>query len=1732
MNNNSTGQITKGTATLEFRDATTGELLRTVEKDNTMTMAGDNFLTVQDTSVGNFYTVNGGGSPYNHSQMLLGNTNPGYSTGLRVCTSASRVSPKAYALWTIPSNTIGPNSIESPWTMVAPKTFVIRCRYSQPGTDKTISSIFLSGYDYYTGWTNTYTWIDLVTPCIQHTNEVLDITYRVQMLDQDEAHTPVNSDNMVWVEGYDSSYAASRWLTGTGTASSDISEGYYIDHTRSHWGKMPKKSTRLRNLFQDMNNGVGWSAPYMGGQAGLRTVANQQSRYLMTTLPIGSSALAAGDQVGKLIRVGQVCRNTYDLTWNGKVWGMTPWLPSNYQYQPVQPIHNHNKNAPTPFVDINNLATGAGSLSILPGSWTETNGLLEWWRMDVMNTGQTGTARYALSKNVRVSFAGNDYHSGGVDQDAIPHLNCNEGFLDGLSGSNTNAAGVVTYPGKSSMVTAHYRGNKQNILEWITTKHIISHDDTGVTFIDIVSSDYTNFDALSTPALNLANIRQAVSLSDGTLYVADAVVGLWKIVDPLGTPVVSKIASVLTNMDTNKCYAVFEGYSNSLWAVFEGGLANSTDGGATWLTYTAQNGGWTHSTLPTVSGTETITATTNWSTIKMGRSDIEQSDNRVGLIRSSPSTGSMLTWWKAGFPAVDVNIADNTFSNTWMSTNILSGDTARTNFFKCSRRGGMWILYNVEVFNGSNTPVTSGPCSVNDGVVTVLKHMGSATVNDFRRGYNPYGPVNYSHRYSGAMPLIGVSFLYDNNNKPYYCVTGTTAYLDGYYGTPVDCKLFTDTGEGHGIANRIYGFDNYIANGWGNWLRFFAHPNKNCFSWERARVEQGYRGPSLSMRAHVGSGARLSMIQPNNWYPSWNNPATDTTMPLTDSWTGRHSPIREFNWSEYRWNGSAWADGFHAPLVDSSANTHNGIRAGFEAESHTFRGRSKVDVSSVLSENFTTGMTLVGTFTATAPRYLGLMKQHVLWSTDKFQINRNDSDSTTSPGQIGLKYRYDINFPGATVAVDTATRYVTTVTSTANTSYDFKQDTSNQTNRGNFMRPVDDTFVSRKSVVIAAGSETYRTLYSPVYTPISGGDFAVRFKANIPTVTGPGGGLRIGVRYGALPFTSALDTYFSTTGTVDYRGFRSATAFTVLLAGGTTAPVFVNNLTTLTSTQNNAMTVNDHNLTNKLELRFAISGANLVITLVRIETAGVGSNVTLATCTVTGAGTTYSGKPGIIGITPEFNGATLAAQTNYHKLEAFELYDYVGATAFGKTAYTSTVNVYADGNSTPLLTYAVGTDVPLNTPNELVLGFDTLTKWRGLWGSVANPQVWNVAWNSGDLTADFSALTASSSIDTTNAPTAALKVKYLMTQSIVEGKPTHTAAQNSTNAGGMSLQFGNAASNGSSTFAFVGTDFYSWGMYTGMLKDNAISASFTNNLIIDAHVIGAYNKLTSPLNLNALATTIANVTTTPVTELAVFGTNTTTYYGPGFTAAGSGYMGGNYTQSIMEQSLPASTDGWIEAGINRLAACFVGLTTQLTGAAYPANSNATTGAFIQLNLDGSYVCKVNNVVLFTSAVGAYTLEDKIKIERVNSATTPEFRFYFKGVQVASTTTGVQTGELAACFVGMAVNPTGFHEIKINYVRDFPCLDIGQYNADPAVASGKYSPRFLKLQESAPMFDLKIDGTPAIILFHATTMSQLPAPASIPSGTVYVIAKHGIIAFSSADIGKAVTLGSAPMLYWK
>jgi len=135
-------------------------------------------------------------------------------------------------------------------------------------------------------------------------------------------------------------------------------------------------------------------------------------------------------------------------------------------------------------------------------------------------------------------------------------------------------------------------------------------------------------------------------------------------------------------------------------------------------------------------------------------------------------------------------------------------------------------------------------------------------------------------------------------------------------------------------------------------------------------------------------------------------------------------------------------------------------------------------------------------------------------------------------------------------------------------------------------------------------------------------------------------------------------------------------------------------------------------------------------------------------------------------------------------------------------------------------------------------------------------QLWNTVWTPADITADNGNPTGV----ITTQPTSNLVARYELTQSLegLETKPTHPTSEPLID--GVIIAF----TNGAGGNAFVATDFHTFGMVDGLLKDNATSFS---------QYTSVYYKPTDfdfQTFLNAAGTNIIDAATRTITEPVKF----------------------------------------------------------------------------------------------------------------------------------------------------------------------------------------------------------------------------------------------------------------------
>lgn len=1666
-------------------------------------------------------------------------------------------------------------------------------------------------------------YVAISTPCIQTTAEVLDVYYRIEM-DLNETAELADGPDFFAPGHYDYAELMHRTycVQGTSPAGTIASSnwgtrfeqfGNWGTETQPWWGPVPSddgsKYTTYPSITSFVRLAEGASrTSAISGTYNVSSNGGSSTGSWMCTIPIVSNAPTDTNMLSYVPKNARpkICWEGYPVTF-GTNWyvGMAirsqiggvltdarraasdvmphrrpstaiggrfifPALPSDFPHKPVQPIHNHSEGAPGPFQDVDTLASGGGKLSVNGDNWTEQTGHVEFNRIDIVAGGQVGTAKYSVKRSLRSGFHNNSYWDD-IGGDIPALINTRDPFT-GLTRTKTIVDGNVYKYELQNLWTAAFRdkvakyshndSRNTNATEWIDAKTIITFDDDGITLFDAIQQTYENFDATSTPALLTTDIVQTAVTADGTIWVADKAEGLFSIADPKGVASITTHDTLDGDLDHSKCYGVCEGYNDSIWAVFEGGIAHTTDAGTTWTVYKNTDNSFTHLSYEPA---EQI-GPGNWDSIRMIKADVSSQDHDIALVRYSPAHPNNTThfpavvvWWKPGQMAFDQ--LNGLKPDQWYCTNMLvsDGGKARVNNLKCSRKGSTWLLTNFlpqSTFDRFLHPKNHRYGKWGDAQFAELSD-GQPQNKSFSGNYSPstYTPydeviantgqnwqitsANVGSVWHANAGLQSTSFVYDGHEIPYVACTMSQPAVDstgsssntaaGAMVDIVDREMFSVT------RNASIDVDQYSQH-------FYNFGVASVdFVFERAHCQDKIKVPHISVSGFspmwrnlypqnqltgrdvdfsVDSYNRNSAGSNRYYTIGSSHPPYDASVvfPGIDSLYGKHTVNQEWQWMDYRWNGSDWVQDYHAPLVDITGNAHNGFRKNFDVESNRFTSRSAIDISAVLSEDFTTGMTLAGTYNF-EPRPLRSKAQHTLFSTELFSVGRSGNNITMK----SLHYPSEL-FPH-TFASETDNRIVTTIEPHGN-QFDFNL-CSHGTKffeTGVLAKFVDDTIVTTNKNTIGETNQMYHTLYSPVYDEIAGGDTAIRFKLNVPTTAGPGRGMRFGIRYGDREFIPALDTFHDATavsGLADFGGFRSPNTVNCYLPGGTAAPVFTRGATILTAAAGSALEADDQNGINRLELRYTISGSDLVITLKRIEDAGAPVDETLYTVTIPSAGTDYTATKGIIGITPEWSNI---ASANSHEVTDFELYDYSTASSFGNTNDGAKINVYV--NDTQVVTdYVISKPVLAST--KMLMGYQAETMDRGFVGTMSNPQVWNVVWDGSDITAD--AANPTGALNTGTAPTAALKARYDMAAALSEAKVTHLDHQPLPQ--GTTIAFDDNGTNGTTTHAFVATDYYTFCVFDGMVKDNAIEYSHGGQRVYTRPRDAAFTDCQDATSPGSQVTTVPNNVGIEVTEPAIFVYDSDQayhgiHYGKSYAHGASGA-----NRIRVAQHFPANTDGSFKGMIVVRGSWHMVMTTNLN--THPTPDQAvghTTGCSIQFLDNGQFICRSNgNTAVYTSAVGAYEAGDWFEIRRTNTDTTPTFEFVHNDVVVHSHTAGVQTDAMAV-MLRVSGNPDGFKDCTVTYTRHTPSVDLGF--SEPA-NTGKYSPVYMQFDDVAFPYKMTIDGIPVdkanirIVKHGHDTI-----PANLTEGFVEICPYSGVIFFSPDDIGKNFELQAAALITWE
>lgn len=445
----------------------------------------------------------------------------------------------------------------------------------------------------------------LTIPCTQELFEVLTIFYRIEVSNSDgEGMTPrFTRDFGGRIFGIKS---CSPNILGTSYADPPTQE--YIDIRQNaelisgvgrNWTTTATVNSHYKykesTTFQIAQSGVlGASDEYIG------LIFNSMLSGRSNAIAPSASFIAGNftEGVSSAYRISRYNATTINID------------PLKPVFQPpFQKIWTHRAGAPLPFFDPNNAAFGT-SYPVVEGTWTGK------WPELYRYTITSNTGDYKFSKRLHLGFNGNTYSDRSV---IVPFRN------------------VLT---PSALGMHGWRIEDNDLLRWSDTQ-IVQYDNTGVTLLDLITGDYTNWDATTTPVLNVTSLRQcAVDTVNGLIYCACRNTGLW---------IINVGVNTTTQQVGTACYGVDVGRNNVAFAIFQGFLRNSTN--------------WTTDLTFTYSGL----TDGNWNRSLYLKVDPENTSDRLAIVMVSPSNASnrRVVWYELATTTASTGLDNNFLVPPW-----------------------------------------------------------------------------------------------------------------------------------------------------------------------------------------------------------------------------------------------------------------------------------------------------------------------------------------------------------------------------------------------------------------------------------------------------------------------------------------------------------------------------------------------------------------------------------------------------------------------------------------------------------------------------------------------------------------------------------------------------------------------------------------------------------------------------------------------------------------------------------------------------------------------------------------------------------------------------------------------------------------------------------------------------------------------------------------------------------
>lgn len=1567
-------------------------------------------------------------------QELAGTSFYDSNTGSRIYLNSTvtrivdtRISPNNVAINAVPFGSFGtgPSSVIYDWTYnyIGPGQIYLerKDRYQPPtGSNRTINTIFLSEGDSF--WAQAY--VSLANPCIQTTTQVLDVVYRWYFTyvpsnvstifsNLDTPIVQVRPNNLLRDE-----YLRVLWAADY--RSFPYREQLFHSPYIPTFGQYENLAEIDEDIFYyNANNSAGW-------------FRNNNTVSFSTS-----------SNVGRLFGFYSVCGQGTGS--NKRSIFAFKAVPNSFPNKPIHPVFNHNSAAPTPFLNVDFLASGQGKINISNNGWNQNNeAQAEMYRVDIAKTGDVGTSAYFIRKTKTVGYEGSTYQSRNV---VIPWVDSNvTTFKRTYYGSGNNFNNIE-----------EYSLDKYWVFGWVRN---------GINFFNMATGNSIVFDAIEFSTLNVGSIAQVACDEAGNLWVADRVTGLYKIETPLTTPVITRVIN-------DPCYGVDVGFNDRIWVSTNNSLRYSDNYGNTWSTLSFTFDGITNN---------------YWDRVKFIRTDKNDSQHIVLFVYerySDVNTTTQRTYlaWVTGNGTATGITQPFEYLCQPTGTNIGFGLVGKV---RCSRYGSFWCAFNVTDF--TNSWGETYRIIPNDSSCYLFSGFGVVRTN-FRNN---------------------ICFVYDSFQNPYL-----VAPIGGNSNGPRTYVGIFSISTGRSCLGVL----ETINPRSGQTLTFTFEKNFDKCIYFHSGARLFACNPTITNESH---GIRL------------------------DGVNGKNSILSEILYDTYSWNGSTWNKNVLTTL-NNLGNIGGQIqRVRFDPGSHVFTGWS-----ALRSLSFTN----IGSSSLTFATNLRVLPKTEYISSQQHVVLR--LESPTESCSFIIHHNALLNQTGNKFTLSTSTTntkssssitsiinadnniqrlVITSSPHTINKSYNLAIPNRNfWITNYNHVSGLTYTsgFKTRHNAIEFHyfvpeppynqdgdswwGSSFGMTTISDLISEFVNHDFDVEFIRNESQTPWRNdnftdGSFNLLVNFSLTPSTVTTGSYARVSLATSqrylhiwFRKNHTAGNPRLYFSNGTTA-------SNIDFTQVNAPTANDFNGVNKtiVQYRYNTSTQRWTINIVS-ENATTKALTTL--WTVSPTQTFSSPTAGIVAF--NYSDWPIASSSNSviavnglfgATIQSPQITNFVNRSTSTTLTTTGTkFDIYVNGS----LAGSLFNDYDVSQTNNVIFGNVSLNDNGGFRGDMNNIQLWNVSWNSTDVSNDAS--NPSGMITSKPASNCLIRLPLNETFEGTEIKPTHTTTDDlDTNT--LRIRF----TDGTISPSFVKDDYYTFAVFDGLLKDNA--TSFNQNYVVHTRPVKHGLEYIESATPPGAPTTIATIVAPQQTTVPIVWVN-----GNGLQANIPGKIGytGDHTSASDNYgafSIQSTTGNFVfsfKIGLtcnntsNRAPLFHVGLTNSTSTA--QGNPSAMNYR-IYFGTDGLIQIWESSTQRSISPAVSFALDDEFSIVRIGTQIT-----YRKNGVTFYTSTVASSGVLYPRVIGS--RHCNLYDCKFTFTEPYPTLYLGS----TSLQEGVFHPEFLWNDHS--YIQVKIDNVQVPVTVDMThTVSALPFTWIVPNSSSCVYyPRMGMLHFNSADIGKNVTV---------